>query len=445
MQTIQYMGSKNKVLQYLEDCLKHFVGTHPLPTPATTFFDAFAGSGRVSYHFRDQYTVLSNDKLHFSKTILSAYLCTAFTTPQKEHSTSLIATLNALPEDHFEKTDGWFTEHYGWHENEGRSENELGVKKVWLYKNSKKIDSIRYQIAEWRDTSEIDKSTEDVLLLSLILAINKVSNVVGHQNGYLKKWCANAKRDLVLELPPIEQRPDSEHQQFVGDIFTTMKQVSADIAYFDPPYGTNNKNLSVATRYSSFYHLWNTLVTNTRPILFGKASKPVHTKGYTEPLERNKREVVIPKFIRLIEEVQSPIVAFSYSNKSLLTARDFEEVFRLSGCDMSTFKLYITQHVSNNQTKLANKGGDWIDRANPNAPLTEYFFIAHKPLGRTISTDRTTDPKLTIDIETIPEVNAWLQKPEEYSLPDNTWMYTNTDGNITKLSSMPPTPTLFQQ
>ena len=445
MQTIQYMGSKNKVLQYLEDCLKHFVSTHPLPTPASTFFDAFAGSGRVSYHFRDQYTVLSNDKLHFSKTILSAYLCTAFTESQKETSTTLIATLNAIPDDHFEKTDGWFTKHYGWHENDGRSENEHGVKKVWLYKNSRKIDSIRHQIAEWKDTSKIDQSTENVLLLSLILAINKVSNVVGHQNGYLKRWCTNAKRDLILELPTIEPRPDSEHQQFVGDIFTTMKQVSADIAYFDPPYGTNNKNLSVATRYSSFYHLWNTLVTNTRPTLFGKASKPVDTKGYTEPLERNKREVVIPKFIRLIEEVQSPIVAFSYSNKSLLTARDFEEVFRLSGCDMSTFKLYITQHVSNNQTKLANKGGDWIDRANPNAPLTEYFFVAHKPLGRTISTDRTTDPKLTVDIETIPEVNAWLQKPEEYSLPDNTWMYTNTDGNITKLSSMPPTHTLFQQ
>ena len=443
MQTIQYMGSKNTLLQYLEACLKHFVSAHPLAKPTNKFFDAFAGSGRVSYHFRDQYTVLSNDKLHFSKTILSAYLCTPFTEFEKERSRVLIDTLNSLSDDHFEKTDGWFTTHYGWSENEGRSEDEHGVKKVWLYKNSKKIDSIRHQIANWKDSSKIDKSTEDVLLLSLILAINKVSNVVGHQNGYLKKWCTNAKRDLILELPNIEHRPDSEHQQFVGDIFATMKEVSADIAYFDPPYGTNNKNLSVATRYSSFYHLWNTLVTNTRPTLFGKASKPVHTKGYTEPLERNKREVVIPKFIRLIEDVQSPIVAFSYSNKSLLTARDFEEVFRLAGCDMSTFKLYITQHVSNNQTKLANKGGDWIDRANPNAQLTEYFFIAKKSLDRTISADRTTDPTLTRDIEIIPEVSTWLEKAEDYSLPENTWKYTSTDGNIIELSSFSEIPTLF--
>ena len=222
----------------------------------------------------------------------------------------LINQLNHLPESDFTQTDQWFTNTYGWDWNDGKSADSNGVKKVWLTKNSRKIDMMRHQIKEWKESKRINKQEEDVLLLSLILGINKISNVVGHQNGYLKEWCAGAQRDLLLTVPNIAPNPTTNHQQYVGDIFTTMKQVTADIAYFDPPYGTNNKNLSVATRYSSFYHLWNTLVTNERPVVFGKASKPISTKGYTEPLERNKRTVVIPKFVRLIEEVRSPIVCF---------------------------------------------------------------------------------------------------------------------------------------
>ncbi len=427
LQTIQYMGSKQSLLPYIEACLNHYLAAYPLDTPPSTLFDAFAGSGRVSYHFRDRYTVISNDKLAFSKTILSAYLCTPFDTAQQHRCRQWIDILNNLPSTYFSQTDQWFTNTYGWPWNDGKSEDANGVKKVWLHKNSRKIDIIRHQIQVWRDTEEISESDEKVLLLALILGINKVSNVVGHQNGYLKRWCAGAQRDLILELPSIEPRPSSPHIQYVGDIFDILKQVEADIAYFDPPYGTNNKNLSVATRYSSFYHLWNTLVTNTRPTVFGKASKPISTKGYTEPLERNKRQVVIPKFIRLIEEVRSPIVAFSYSNKSLLTAKDFEEVYRLAGCDMNTFRLYITTHETNNQTKLASKGGNWIDRANPNAPLTEYLFIARKDPERYQNTNRTTRPNQSIDIESIPVVDQWLQKDEDYSLPHQTWEYSENE------------------
>ena len=439
MQTIQYMGSKDKLLRYLSHCLSHFIQDFwTASPPPQTFFDAFAGSGRVSYHFRDKFTIISNDKLHFSKTILSAYLCTPFDVESR--CADLINQLNHLPESDFTQTDQWFTNTYGWDWNDGKSADSNGVKKVWLTKNSRKIDMMRHQIKEWKESKRINKQEEDVLLLSLILGINKISNVVGHQNGYLKEWCAGAQRDLLLTVPNIAPNPTTNHQQYVGDIFTTMKQATADIAYFDPPYGTNNKNLSVATRYSSFYHLWNTLVTNERPVVFGKASKPISTKGYTEPLERNKRTVVIPKFVRLIEEVRSPIVCFSYSNKSLLTAKDFEEVFRLAGCDMDTFRLYITSHETNNQTQLASKGGDWINRANPDAPLTEYFFIARKDSHRFNSTKRTTTANVTVDIEQIPHVNRWLEKDECFDLPDNSFQYTPETQQIVPLNEAPVPP-----
>ena len=282
---------------------------------------------------------------------------------------------------------------------------------------------IRHRIDEMRQEGMVDEIGQNVLILALILGVNKVSNVVGHQNGYLKEWCANANRELRLEVPELELEHSHVHNILMGDIFKVLKSVQSDIAYFDPPYGTNNKNLVVSTRYSSFYHLWNTLTLNIRPEVFGKASKPVNTSGYTEPLERNRRHVVIPKFIRLIEEVQSNVVVFSYSNKGLLTAKDFEEVFRLAGCNMSTFRLYITPHKVNNQTQLAKKDGSWIDRPDKKSPLMEYLFLAQKPPAARPKGERITTLDMSEDIETIPAVTEWLKHDEDYSLPAQSIVY----------------------
>jgi hypothetical protein len=163
--------------------------------------------------------------------------------------------------------------------------------------------------------------------------------------------------------------------------------------------------------------------------VFGKAHKPIQTKGYTEAMERNKREVVIPKFIRLIEEVRAPIVAFSYSNQGLLTAKDFAEVYRLAGCDMQTYRVYTVSHVLNNQSKLAKKDGVWIDRENPTEDLVEYLFIARKNPLRYASQERTTTPNLSVDIESIPAVDVWLDQPISATLPSPRWEY-GEDGGI---------------
>ncbi|MAD61062.1 MAG: adenine methyltransferase [Myxococcales bacterium] len=430
MKTIQYMGSKQSLLSFLEGSIDHFITSISqrfptlIKTKPRTFFDGFAGSGRVSYYFRNRYQIFSNDKLSFSKVILSAYLNNPY---PPSHYKNYIKDLNNLDIEFFQQCDGWFTKTYGGEWNQGRSEDEFGVKKVWLNKNARRIDMARLQITRWREEEQISEIEESVLLLALILAVNKVSNVVGHQNGYLKRWCQAAQRDIHLELPQLEKcSRRSQHQHFVGDIFEQLPKIETDIAYFDPPYGTNNKNLVVATRYSSFYHLWNTLVTNERPQTFGKASKPIHTKGYTEPLERNKREVVMPKFIRLIEESRSSIVAFSYSNKGLLTALDFEVIYRLAGCEMSTFRIYMTEHRANKQSQIAKKSGEWIDRANPNAPLAEYLIIACKDPLRFASPLRTSPLQSDGDLEKLPELETWLSQSEDYTLPQSTWLY-NTE------------------
>ena len=70
MKTIPYMGSKRKLLSFIEDSLQDYIGD----TELSSFFDAFAGSGRVGHHFRHKYKIIANDRQSYTKAILEAYL-----------------------------------------------------------------------------------------------------------------------------------------------------------------------------------------------------------------------------------------------------------------------------------------------------------------------------------------------------------------------------------
>jgi adenine-specific DNA-methyltransferase len=410
--TIPYMGSKRTLLNFIDLSLHDFLENVVKDNTCNSFFDAFSGSGQVANHFKNTFKIITNDKQSFTKVINDTYLCS---NADKNKVSDLIQTLNSIPGFYFDETDGWFTKHYSKDFDGGSAIDKDGTRKVWLTKNGKRIDNIRTLIESWFNQEKINTDEKNVLLLSLMLAVSKVSNDVGHHNGYLKSWDKKSCDDLVLVLPAFDTNHCFEHENYCGDIFDTLAKVQSDITYFDPPYGTNNEKVSCSVRYSSFYHLWNTIAENSRPDVFGKASKPLSTKGYTEPLEKNNKEAVMPKFIRLIEESTTKYVCFSYSNKSLLTADDFEEVYRLAGCDMSTFRIYHTSHKSNNQTKLALKSGDFIHRENHNDALLEFFIIAKKkPFHKRIS-----DKKLGKGLEKIPTIDEWVKaNTSSYSITD---------------------------
>ena len=357
MITINYMGSKNKLLSFLEDCFSNY--------EITTFVDAFSGSVRVAYHFRNKYDVIVNDKLSFSKIIAQAYM---INNKGEAHFKKYIDELNSLSPIH-----GWFSEKYGGLENGGSAIVCPKTKRrgVWLLKNANKIDAIRQKIDEY----EITECEKSVLLLSLIVACKRVSNTLGHQNGYLKNWAKNCYNDLHLELPPLE-KPTRNHEAHHSDIYELLPHINADLIYFDPPYGTMNKNLKVSTRYSSFYHLWNTLVLNHQPITFGRANKPILTKGWTPSIEKNEKEIVMDEFKKLIRASNSKYVAFSYSNHGLLSKDDFYTLFESIGCKNVDF--YETGHGVNNQKNHARKDGLFIDYSRELEPLKEYLFVIKK-------------------------------------------------------------------
>ena len=254
-QGIKYAGSKAKLIpQILEVSAK--IG-------AKTVLDGFAGSTRVSQAFaKNGFSVTSNDIAVWAKIFGQCYL---LGNKPKHYYQPIINHLNSLPPQ-----DGWFTENYG---GDGKNPALDGIKKPWQFHNTRKLDAIRTEIDNL-ELNEIDKS---VVLTSLILALDKVDSTLGHYVSYLKEWSPRSYNTMKLEIPDLIYS-EQNHEVINADIFEVIKNKNVDLAYFDPPYGSNNEKMPPSrVRYSSYYHVWTTICLNDKPKLFGKAGRRTDT------------------------------------------------------------------------------------------------------------------------------------------------------------------------
>lgn len=359
MKTIGYMGSKEKLLTFIEDAMRDYFGEKY--SEINSFFDCFSGSGRVANHFKNQFDITTNDKQFFTKVINNAFLNNKHSS---EYFKPLIDHLNSLDEQYFYETDGWFTQTYSMNHNVNGTLHEDGTRKLFLTKNGRKIDMIRSRIDEMFDAGEIDQEAKDVLIVCLMRAISLVQNAGGHQNSYYSEWKDKALKDLVLTYPNIEQSVNT-HTHFNADVEDVIESVESDVLYIDPPYGST-------VPYSAYYHLYNTVAENSRPEVSLMASKPVDCYGKSK-LEKNKKNEVMKSFIDLISASKSKTVVLSYHDEGLLSHADLVKVMELSGCDISSLKTYGTNHKANLQSLSASK-----DKSKKLRSVVEYVIVVNK-------------------------------------------------------------------
>lgn len=118
------------------------------------------------------------------------------------------------------------------------------------------------------------------------------------------------------------------NQVYSGDIFDRLPECEVDLAYFDPPYGSNNEKMPPSrVRYAAYYHVWTTICLNDRPELFGKAKRKVDTSDtvgasvFEEFRRDNDGHLIAVKSIRkLMENVNAKYVILSYSSGGRATA-----------------------------------------------------------------------------------------------------------------------------
>lgn len=338
---IRYAGSKKALLPYIHNII--------VDLPVKTVLDGFSGSTRVSQYLKKAgYSVCSNDLSVYSKTLATCYL-----TNKKYKINKKLSYLNNLKPE-----KGWYTKNYGGRDKNGVCVSHDGKKKPWQQHNTMKLDAIRPQI----DAISSDEIERCILLTSLILALDKVENTLGHQVAYLSKWSPRSYDTMYLQKPKIfyNTKP-SLHTVYQKDV-SRIKQ-TFDLAYLDPPYNTNNIHTKTTrVRYASYYHLWTTIVKHDSPDLVGASNRRYDCSSDRLPSAISNYEhidysIVYNEFKKLLGSVDSKYLLLSYSNKGKLSYEDLYSLMASQG-KVRAFYIPHRENVQKLLTTTKNYLGD---------------------------------------------------------------------------------------
>jgi adenine-specific DNA-methyltransferase len=359
-ESIKYAGSKLKLIPHILQMANR--------VDARTVLDGFSGTTRVSQALaRSGYEVFCNDIAVWSQVFGSCYLLNR---KPPDQYTGLITHLNSV-----KPLEGWFTQHYGGLPNGGSAVQGDGLKKPWQVHNTRKLDGIRQEI----DNLKLPPVEKAIALTSLILALDRVDNSLGHFVSYLKDWSPRSYNDLVLKVPQLFVN-DKEHRVFQSDIFDLVPDLAVDLAYFDPPYGSNNEKMPPSrVRYASYYHVWTTICLNDEPKLFGKAHRRQDTSdtiaaSVFEEFRRNasNRFIALEALEKLIAATQARWVILSYSSGGRATAAELNEIIEANGRLLDVVELDYRKNVMAGM-KWTN---EWLRDAEE--PNREFLFLIEK-------------------------------------------------------------------
>lgn len=351
---VKYAGSKLKIIPSIIDVINDNISVKSV-------LDGFSGTTRVSQALAQlSFNVTANDVSVWSECFGNCYLM--MNRKPNSFYQEIIDHLNAL-----KGYNGWFTEHYGGEEQE--------CKLPFQRKNTQRLDAIRDEI-ERLGLDQIDKS---VLLTSLIMALDAVDSTMGHYVSYLNKWSARSYNDLILKLPQRIQNAGN-NRVIRGDIFDTIaRDDHYDLAYFDPPYGSNNEKMPPSrVRYASYYHIWKTVIENDRPQLFGKAlrredSRDGVSASVFEEFRRsdNGRFMAMEALEKLVREVKARYVLLSYSSGGRAAKEELMSIIEHNGRLIKAVEIDYRRNVMSSMSWT----GEWL---NSEGRYCEYLFLMEK-------------------------------------------------------------------
>lgn len=285
---IKYLGSKRQLIPWIIETIKT---SFP---DCRSVMDLFSGTSRVGFALKEQgYSVFANDHNLFAYHIARCYLETS-PSDLPDNFDEILNHLNNLPG----KAD-FFTNNYC-----------LNAR-FFHPKNGEKIDAIREAI----DTLDVNERLRSVLLVSLMEAADRIDSTCGIQMAFLKDWAPRAHLPLKLRVPKLtEAHKDRMYQAHCIDAQDAAQAIQCDVAYLDPPYNQHS--------YRGNYHIWETLVRNDRPDLYGRAQKRVDCQSIKSNFNSKRR--FNQSLLQVLNNLNTRNIVLSFSDEGFISKADIE-------------------------------------------------------------------------------------------------------------------------
>lgn len=272
----RYIGSKARMIDFIDEVIKKEKIEY------SSFLDLFGGTGIVGDHFNNQSTkVYVNDLLKSNYISYQAWFGNEKV--DKKKLNEYINKYNNLSN----LEDNYFS---------------VNFSNTYFSKdNCKKIGYIRENIESEYLNNNINSRERAILITSLLYAMDKIANTVGHYDAYRK----NGSLDKELELFMLDLKSNKNNKNnkiFNEDSNELVKNLKADVVYIDPPYNSR--------QYSDAYHLLENVATWEKQEVFGVAKK-MKRNG----IKSKYCSVSAPlAFKDLIENIDAKYIIVSYNN-----------------------------------------------------------------------------------------------------------------------------------
>ena len=324
---MRYIGCKTNLLPHIEDVVLTNAPQKGI------FCDLFAGTHSVAAHFKKLgFQIISNDLLClayvFGRALIQSNEAPTFT--------KLTHLPDAPPSGLFDGTETYLKVlNYlnrldgvpdGFIRNAYCPGGDNEYRRQYLSdRNGQKVDAIRQRIEAWRRDNLITEDEYYILLLSLLEAVSKVTNISGTYGAYLKEWDARTYKELTLK--PIAPIPsDKKHAVYREDANRLVGQIECDVLYIDPPYNSR--------QYITNYHLLETIARYDNPTVYGKTGLRPYSEA--EKSAYCSQRACLRAFAALISRAAAKHIVVSYNSEGIMSEAEIRDVLSEKG-KMTTF------------------------------------------------------------------------------------------------------------
>lgn len=336
---IKYLGSKRKLIP---DIMRIVEAVPDIRSAC----DLFTGTTRVAQALkRHGLHVVANDTATYAWQLARTFVEIDPSNLDVPYLETAIDSLNALP-----GVDGYFTQTFA---REAR---------FFHPDNAQRIDAIRPEI----ERIARDDDERSVLLVSLMLAADRVDSTTGLQMAFLKEWAPRALKPMKMALPAMIQGSGEATQEDALGFLAHGRTREVDLTYVDPPYNQHS--------YFGNYHIWETLMRNDAPEAYGIARKRIDTRDNRSVF--NSSPKFGPAFAELIAGIESPWVLVSFNDEGYIRRDDVEALLG-RGRDVVridvAFQRYIGARIG-----IHNPAGQRVGEVS-HTRNTEHLFLAGPP------------------------------------------------------------------